>query len=409
MNLDEKADAYKGTVAKLDKTPSAALNRYRYGDLIDDPRPRPSDIVHGLLRRGENLVIAGPPKSRKTFAIQGLSESMAMGVPFLGMEIPNPARVFVLQAEMPWHATRERARNSQIVQAASIEQRARLNTNLVVTDRLHTLALNAAGVNLVTECIHQDFPTGVDVIVIDALADVFDGDDESHNTDLVRFLRDRLGALRALWPDVLLVLVHHTRKERHEMLAEDPFTAIRGGGGLRGWYDVGIVMHPNPEDSSQSQVHFELRDRPPMDAMFVELEHGCLCLADQKVRTYGGEDVTVSWSRVASLLKQDAKHGVAHTVRSFADKYAGIGENDPLQASRPSLIKLLEREVTEDEGAIYFATNPSTHQYKGAAKRGRLLAPTGYEFEVLDNVGEPIYSLVKSAKKLSYLEAKNGE
>jgi hypothetical protein len=137
------------------------------------------------------------------------------------------------------------------------------------------MLLGDDGVKKVIEIIRKDFPDAnqpPDMIGIDSLANVFDGDNENDNSQLLRFLTVRLEAIRQeINPAAIIVLVHHSAKRSAEELARDPFSAIRGAGALRGYYDSAIVIFRPSEDSKARKVHFELRggEAPePMDVIF---------------------------------------------------------------------------------------------------------------------------------------------
>jgi AAA domain len=233
----------------------------------------PDYIEPNFAGPGQFILIAGPPKAQKSLLLQEMLVSCAIGVPFLlnNFTVARPLRVFWLQAEMNRKLLRRRAHEFDDLTPAERELAGR---NLVISERFRML-LGDDGVKKVIEIIRKDFPDASqppDIIGIDSLANVFDGDNENDNSQLLRFLTVRLEAVRqAINPNAVIALVHHSAKRSTEELARDPFSAIRGAGALRGYYDSAIVIFRPSEDSKARKIHFELRggEAPePMNAIF---------------------------------------------------------------------------------------------------------------------------------------------
>jgi putative DNA primase/helicase len=165
---------------------------------------------------GQFVLIAGPPKAQKSLLLQEMLVSCAIGSPFLlnTFKVARPLRVFWLQAEMNRKLLRKRAREFDDLTAG---ERELLGRNLVISERFRML-LNDDGVKKTIETIKSAFPDGQlpDVIAIDPLANVFDGDDENQSAQLLRFLTTRVEAVRqAINPAAVIVLVlDHPRLRR---------------------------------------------------------------------------------------------------------------------------------------------------------------------------------------------------
>lgn len=239
--------------------------------LEEDVIEEPDYIEPNFAGPGQFILIAGPPKAQKSLLLQEMLVSCALGVPFLlnTFTVTRPLRVFYLQAEMNRKLLRKRAREFSDLTAA---ERELVGRNLVVSERFRML-LSEDGVKKVIEIIKRDFPDAPpDVIGIDPLANMFDGDNESDNSQLLKFIMTRLEAIRAaINPNAFIVLVHHTAKKSAEDMARDPFVTIRGAGALRGYYDSCIIIFRVSEESKTRKIHFELRsgDAPePMTVVF---------------------------------------------------------------------------------------------------------------------------------------------
>lgn len=234
----------------------------------------PDYIEDGFLGPGNFALIAGPPKAQKSFLLQEMLVSCALGTSFLcgTFTVPRPLRVFYLQAEMNRKLLRKRARAMRFL---SNEQREVLSRNLIVTERFHMI-LDANGVETTVRTIGEAFSDGPpDIIALDPLANLYDGDNENDNAQLMRFLVGRVEAVRQkVNPLAAVIMVHHATKAKAEDMARDPFVLIRGAGSLRGYYDSAIVIFRKNEESKARRVHFELRSGESPEPMDVELIDG---------------------------------------------------------------------------------------------------------------------------------------
>ncbi|WP_163160863.1 AAA family ATPase [Bradyrhizobium uaiense] len=228
--------------------------------LEENVAEEPDYIEPNFAGPGQLVLIAGPPKAQKSLLLQEMLVSCAVGAPFLldTFTVSRPLRVFWLQAEMNRKLLRKRAREFEDLANAD---RQLLGQNLVISERFRML-LDDDGVKKTVKTIRASFPDGKmpDVIAIDPLANVFDGDDENQSAQLLRFLTTRLEKIRQdVNPMAVIVLVHHSAKRSADELARDPFSTIRGSGALRGYYDSCIVISRPNEETKTRKIHFELR------------------------------------------------------------------------------------------------------------------------------------------------------
>ncbi len=262
--------------------PKQAIGVLSFVDLLEDEEQDAPDYIDpDFLGPGNFCLIAGPPKAQKSFLLTEMLVACATGGRFLGdqFRVSKPLRVFYLQAEMNRKLLKRRAKMMSFLADG---ERQLLRENLAVTERL-TMILDEAGVAQVIEAINTRFPQGVDIIAIDPLANLFDGDNEDKAAEIMRFLTQRLEAIRrATNPQAALILVHHSTKKTTEDMARDPFIAIRGSGALRGYYDTGIIIYRKSEDGPERKIHFELRNGDSPEPMTVKLSSaGRLVPVDQ--------------------------------------------------------------------------------------------------------------------------------
>jgi hypothetical protein len=294
----------------------------------------PDYIEPNFAGPGQFILIAGPPKAQKSLLLQEMLVSCAIGVPFLlnTFTVARPLRVFWLQAEMNRKLLRKRAREFDDLTPA---ERELVGRNLVISERFRML-LSEDGVKRVVEIIRKDFPDQPpDIIGFDPLANLFDGDNENDNSQLLRFLMVRLEAIRqAINSAAIIVLVHHSAKRSAEELARDPFAAIRGAGALRGYYDSAIVIFRPSEDSKARKVHFELRGGEAPEPMTVVFSAGRFRNASE-IATI---DKTMARKMLADLKAAwDAGKPWSHTKRAKSE-----GRNAAYNLSKAYNVKIGE-------------------------------------------------------------------
>lgn len=179
-------------------------------ELIDPP-----DIVQGLIPASGVVVLAGQPKSKKTFLLLNLYASLIDGRPFLGRAVmPTPAAFFFLEGR-----------------PAAIQKRLRRIISLGDFGR-HQVAIHPRAFRLDTRrgldqlCDAID-ATGVRVIVVDPLVFAH-RQDENSNTQMGALLHELADFAHAR--GVVVILVHHLAKGG----PEDDMRAIRGASAIPG-------------------------------------------------------------------------------------------------------------------------------------------------------------------------------
>jgi phage/plasmid primase-like uncharacterized protein len=246
------------------------LEAYSFQDYLNDTSPIPDDLIEPrILIKGGMAVIAGEPKVGKSEFIMLWFAHMAAGIPFMGMRSNKPLRVFYLQTEVTYHMMRERIQFLNMPK----EHKDKIKDNLIITPRVNML-LDDGGVERVGNTMRKfgDF----DIIAVDPISNVFDGDNESHNSEMLSFLQLRIEALRnytSAKKETGIVLVHHTKKVSLEELIEAPFQCFRGASSLRGYYNTGMIMYKESADPADNKrvIAIERRDSKPDDGYMPNL------------------------------------------------------------------------------------------------------------------------------------------
>ena len=315
--------------------PVTKIRTSSFLDLLTDETPDEPDYIEpNFLGPGMFGLIAGPPKAQKSFLLTEILVACATGSTFLSgrYTVPRPLKVFYLQAEMGRKLLKKRA---QMMTFLPPEQKALLGQNLVVTERFHML-LDEAGVQLAAETIKGVFPDGPDIIAIDPLANLFDGESEDKAPEIMAFLTQRVEVLRrAVNPAAAVIMVHHSAKKNSEDMNRDPFVAIRGSGALRGYYDTGVIIYRKSEEAPERKVFIECRNGESPDPITVRLtERGTFEVQDTSVAGVSPStaeiilgEIRSAWNarRPLSTAPQTRKEG-RHVGRCIAAKHGMAAE-----------------------------------------------------------------------------------
>ena len=331
------------TCHHLVTAPSYALPAYTVGQLLDDKRPMPLDLVAPrVLTPGGLLVFGGAPKVGKTDFLLTWLAHMAAGLPFLGLTPPHPLKIFCLQTEIMYDYLRER------LQRLPFDPHflPLVRKNLVLTPQLHML-LDEEGVQKVYETLPTFFDLpDLDVLMIDPLRNVFDAQGresaENDNMGMLAFLRDRIEKLRSMVnPSAGVILSHHTKKVTKKMVEEDPFQALSGAGSLRSFYSTGILLFRPDEQQTVRQMMFELRNGAEIPNKWVDKIEGqwremAVC-PQRTVRKDFGKKCDGERQRcqdvIVQLILDEARKGNLYTPTQFAQAFinaSGLGGRDTI-------------------------------------------------------------------------------
>jgi hypothetical protein len=330
----QKTEQKKEQKADTDPQPEAqpaGIKAVSFLSLLQDNTPEEPDYIEpNFLGPGNFGLIAGPPKAQKSFLLTEMLVACATGTPFLSgaFTVPRPLRVFYLQAEMNRKLLRKRARMMTFLPAG---QKALLDRNLFVTERFHML-LDEHGVEVAAASIKDVFPDGgPDIIAIDPLANLFDGDSEDKAPEVMAFLTQRVDRLRRMVnPLAAIIMVHHSAKKTADDMARDPFVAIRGSGALRGYYDTGLIIYRKSEEGPERRIFVECRNGESPEPMTVKLtERGTFDVVDTTMQGISNsmaevvlDEIRSAWKagRPLSTAPQTRKEG-RHVGRFMAAKH----------------------------------------------------------------------------------------
>lgn len=195
-------------------------------------------LIDGLIARGNCVVLAGRPKSGKSWLAFQIAQAIDTGGYFLAR--PPKQRV------------------GKVLYLALEDGERRIH------ERMHVRNWRPNHVAFAFGCYPFDAGEGVaqvanaaagfDVVIIDTLiATLTAKTDESSNSAMAEIM-NRISRF-AHESGKAIVIVHHTGK----MATEDPFDAIRGASSIRAAYDVGVVLQRQNKEA-EAILRVESRD-----------------------------------------------------------------------------------------------------------------------------------------------------
>jgi hypothetical protein len=229
-------------------------------------------LVQDVLPRGALVVLAGRPKSGKSFFVFQAAHAIDAGTPFLGKRTNAAKTLYVAAEDGP------RRINGRL--------RARAWTP-TDTDFVFSLQpLDQGGIDQLRALIQRD---AYGLVILDTLRRVTSARiDENGSGDMSEILAPLADIAHDT--DTTFLVVHHVNK----VGTEDPFNAIRGSGAIRGAYDQGIVL---------------LRERREGDAESEAL----LCF---EAKDFDAPDITIRWNAATCTWQHAGDAGQRERTRS---------------------------------------------------------------------------------------------
>lgn len=211
-------------------------------------------LVEDLVPRGGAGIVAGVPKATKSLGAVDLCMSLACGVPWLGMRIPNRVKTYLVSREDSPGLTQRRIK--QLI-AGRAEYR-HLSDWMRITTRRHVTDLEVTTEDHLAKLIDHIRAFGAEFVIFDVFRKLYKGD-ENENT-LVDVVMEKLNRIRSE-TGAAIAVVHHIRKAE----TADIFSGLRGAGVIFGWMEWGIgirVLNPEEKDRSKwiREMEFESKE-----------------------------------------------------------------------------------------------------------------------------------------------------
>lgn len=180
--------------------------------------PRPEAVVEGLLYSGETSLIVGRPKVGKSRLTIQLALSLSRGTEFLSHPVRRQHRVLLLDFENRAVVAQDRFRKMSAAHEAD------QNIFIYAPETLiqNGVSLDGSGFANLLELVDVLAP---DVLIIDTWRLLIGAADENRSEAVLTGLI-QLSSLRAGRPQLVVVLVHHLRKQDRNApvnLRDDPY------------------------------------------------------------------------------------------------------------------------------------------------------------------------------------------
>lgn len=266
-------------------------------------------VVDGLIKRGDLVMLAGRPKSGKSWLLLQLAQAIDTGGQFLGRAATR-ARVLFVALEDGERRIHERLHI----------RKWRPETACFAFDMF---PLSGDGLTQIKASVEP-----FDVVFIDTLRAACGGADENSNSEMGLLVQ----ALADIAHDTqkTIIVAHHTRKGG----SDDPFELIRGAGAIRAAYDIGLLVERKGKEP-EAVLRVESRD-VQADDMTIRFE-------PSGGWTYEGDDRRIEQIRAGRRAVQALQEmGDGQTTEAIA-QHLGISRQAALKqlenAARDSLVQ----------------------------------------------------------------------
>lgn len=226
---------------------------------LENPPPLSEELIHGILRRGHQLLLAGGAKTSKSFLALELSIAVARGEPWIDTFDCAQGPVLYINGEID-RASCDR-RIMAILERKKID-RQELTGNLDI--------MTARGYDLTaSQVVSKIQQTGKNyaLIVLDPIYTLADVTDENNAAEVRRMLRE-VGEIVTTTGAALVAIHHHSKGQQGQKRSID---RAAGSGVFGRWFDAvldlsvlrvpdGVATQSKTPDSTAMRIEADLRD-----------------------------------------------------------------------------------------------------------------------------------------------------
>ena len=280
--------------------------------LLDVEEPDEEWLVEGLVPAGGNVLMAGYPKTYKTFVLLDLAVSLASGTPFMGkFTVPQRRRAGVVLMEDQAHRVRWRLKRLCAGRALDL---ADLDGFLHFWFRPPLRLNDPTALELAEYAGELD----LDFLGVDSWSYVASGD--SNSADEVTPQLQALSYARTKRDGLTVQLTHHARKDYGKKDAGTRLTdEIRNSGAFGAWYDCGMVLS-RTDETSPVTVRSELRDFATPDPFAFTVEDQDPAGTHNGFQSGGWLRLVVSNYRPELIDRMAAAEKLVPAVRQFLEQ-----------------------------------------------------------------------------------------
>lgn len=222
-------------------------------------RPR-QWIIEGLLEAGDQMLIAGAPKTGKSRMAIQLGVAAATGGQFLGYQAAGQQRVLYFNLEL-----REDRFGDRLLNTLGDEQKA-----LAIEDRFFAVN-DFRTVDVMNMDTYQELRSIVDeakpdLVIWDVLARMHTVEEKDAGD-----MKAVMMAIRAISGRAAHVVVHHTRKPSQDSGGIQNAADIRGSGALHGEVDSALILSKRSGTGARYSLAFSCRNVATPEDMLLDV------------------------------------------------------------------------------------------------------------------------------------------
>ncbi len=238
--------------------PAASTRTSLFRDAVEFAAEAPALVnwlVEGAIPKGVNGIICGDPKASKSFHAVDLAMSLACGVNWLGMRVPQRVRTALVSREDSPSLTQRRI-NKLI--CGNERYGLQLSSWMLVNTRRQLADFKVTTDEHLQQLVEELKQFRVEFVVLDVFRSLHDSE-ENDNTEVQQVLQ-RINRIQNEC-ECAVALVHHINK----VSSENIFKGLRGASAIHGWMEWGIgisVTNPEEEDKARyvRKLEFESKE-----------------------------------------------------------------------------------------------------------------------------------------------------
>ena len=214
-------------------------------------------LVESVIQRGANGFICSLPKVGKSWLAVDLAISLALGMPWVGFNVPQPVKTALITREDNPALTKWRMRHLLEGKNRTL---ADLEGRLYVNSREQTPEFRLDKPDLLLSMIAELKVVKPEFVILDVF-NVLHGADENDNTEMRAVVEELSRLQREVGCSV--GVIHHFNKQAEGSLTQ----RLRGAGAIAGWAEWLIGLEKIPGERDTRKMQFETKAASELDPL----------------------------------------------------------------------------------------------------------------------------------------------
>lgn len=239
----------------------------KFDAFLDKNMPKPPELLRGVLHKGSKMLISGPSKMGKTWALLDLAISVATGKPFWGIETTK-ADVLYINLELQGEFTQARCR--AINSAKGVKSADGCDIwNL----RGHSCDITKLREQLMPQIKRKDY----DLIIIDPIYKIYGGRDENSVAQIAEVMNE----LEAIIKDTEAALIYVTHQTKGNQASKESIDRVAGSGAFARDVDSGLILTTHEQENCFTVEAPILRNFPPFKPFVLRWDYPIMSRVDE--------------------------------------------------------------------------------------------------------------------------------